>query len=273
MDLQGDKDSLVLSIQLLLGLYLTQLIAHRGYLVNGDPENSIPAFQTAIHYGAEGIELDVHLTSDHKLICFHDDSLLRLGSNEFIKDLTSKKLKSIELAEGVYIPSLGDVLQEFGNKTLLNIEMKSKNGIKELIDLINQYNIKKDPKNLIISSFHHDNLSNIKNIDQDIPTGLLCGFIRGQFQVAQKLRVNAIHPYYDTVPKDFTSLPHWLISYVHKSITQRGFKKAKKLNFKVNPWIVNSERFIFEAFKRNVDGIITDNLEKALTIKNTLFAN
>lgn len=248
---------------------MTLLIAHRGYLVNGDPENSIPAFQTAIHYGADGIELDVHLTADQKLICYHDDSLLRLGENELIKDLPYKKLKSVELAEGIFIPSLREVLQEFGNKTLVNIEMKSKNGSKELIELIDEFKIRKNPRNLIISSFHHDILRRIRNFDQDIPTGLLCSFIRGQLPIAEKLRVKAIHPYYDIVPKDLTRLPHWLISYIHKFFTHRGFKKAQQMKFLVNPWTVNSEEFILEAFKNNVDGIITDNLEQALRVKNS----
>ena len=53
--------------------------AHRGLYDNlwGIPENSMTAFQMAIekHYG---IELDIHLTKDHHLVVFHDDSLWRM---------------------------------------------------------------------------------------------------------------------------------------------------------------------------------------------------
>lgn len=43
----------------------------------GIPENSIPAFQAAIEAGY-GIELDVHLTKDGKLVVFHDDDFRRI---------------------------------------------------------------------------------------------------------------------------------------------------------------------------------------------------
>ena len=100
------------------------IFAHRGYQVNGDPENSIPAFQTAVHYGAGGIELDIHLTSDRKLICYHDDSLVKIGKSSLIREMSFNELKYLELAEGVFIPSLEEVCEIFGNKIALNIEVK-----------------------------------------------------------------------------------------------------------------------------------------------------
>ena len=53
--------------------------AHRGLhdIKKGIPENSIPAFQAAIEAGY-GIELDVHLTKDGKLVVFHDDDFRRI---------------------------------------------------------------------------------------------------------------------------------------------------------------------------------------------------
>ena len=42
------------------------IIAHRG--ASGyAPENTMAAFEKALEMGAEGIELDVHLTADGKL--------------------------------------------------------------------------------------------------------------------------------------------------------------------------------------------------------------
>lgn len=54
--------------------FLHTMFAHRGYhcIEKGIPENSIPSFRAAISHGY-GIELDVHLTSDGKLVVFHDD--------------------------------------------------------------------------------------------------------------------------------------------------------------------------------------------------------
>ncbi len=47
------------------------IIAHRG--ASGlAPENTLPAFRAAIEAGADGIELDVHLTRDGHLAVHHD---------------------------------------------------------------------------------------------------------------------------------------------------------------------------------------------------------
>ncbi|MHA1332158.1 MAG: glycerophosphodiester phosphodiesterase, partial [Candidatus Hodarchaeales archaeon] len=84
-----------------------KIIAHTGYLVNGDPRNSIPAFQTAVHHQADGIEFDIHLTSDRRFICYHDDTLEKLGRKDEVRTLTQNELMSIPLNdEGVNIPSL-----------------------------------------------------------------------------------------------------------------------------------------------------------------------
>ena len=42
---------------------LPLVIAHRGDIANA-PENTISAFRKALDTGADGIELDVHLTKD-----------------------------------------------------------------------------------------------------------------------------------------------------------------------------------------------------------------
>ena len=51
--------------------------AHRGLHGDGIPENSLAAFRRACEAGY-GIELDVHLTADEKLVVFHDDTLSRM---------------------------------------------------------------------------------------------------------------------------------------------------------------------------------------------------
>ena len=72
--------------------FLHTMFAHRGYhcIEKGIPENSIPSFRAAISHGY-GIELDVHLTSDGKLVVFHDDDLSRIcGRPETIESLPLK---------------------------------------------------------------------------------------------------------------------------------------------------------------------------------------
>ena len=46
---------------------MTEVICHRGYS-SRYPENTILAFQKAVESGADGVELDVHLTRDGEVV-------------------------------------------------------------------------------------------------------------------------------------------------------------------------------------------------------------
>ncbi|MFX0013780.1 MAG: glycerophosphodiester phosphodiesterase [Promethearchaeota archaeon] len=250
---------------------IIKILAHRGYLVNGEPENSIPAFLTAIHYGADGIEFDVLLTSDKRFVCFHDYTLRKIGRSDALKDLTHKELTSIEISEGIMIPSLEEILELFGNKIILNIELK--NATKEtrkLVELIRQYSL--NPKKIIVSSFHHTPLRTIKEIDPDIQTGLLFHSPINQLRIAKDLNCDAIHPFYDLITEEWVRFRSLYLTKILRDFSvNRGIKKAQKLGLLVNPWTVNHDKYLKAAFKRQVDNVITDEVEKALKIRNQLF--
>ncbi|UCG04307.1 MAG: glycerophosphodiester phosphodiesterase [Candidatus Heimdallarchaeota archaeon] len=244
-----------------------KIIAHRGYLVNGEPENSIPAFQTAIHHGADGFEFDVHLTSDNRLICFHDDTLEKLGRPESIENLSLNEVTSIELSEGITIPSLEEVFETFGNKAYLNLEMKNqKEGAKNLVEVINQYDLKRE--SIIISSFHHSPLKKIKTFDPTIQTGLLCHSAKDKLKIAEKLNCNALHPFYGSIPDEWIKVSSWLTSKIHKYYAHKSFKVAKKIGILINPYGVNEESFIRSTIQMKVNAIITDEVERAFKLRN-----
>ena len=49
-----------------------KVFAHRGF--SGKyPENTMLAFEKAVEVGADGIELDVHLSADGELVIIHDE--------------------------------------------------------------------------------------------------------------------------------------------------------------------------------------------------------
>ena len=53
-----------------------QVFAHRGGCALG-PENTIAAFDIGMATGADGLELDVHLSADGRAVVHHDDTLDR----------------------------------------------------------------------------------------------------------------------------------------------------------------------------------------------------
>jgi len=46
------------------------VFGHRGDLVHA-PENTLPSFQQAFQKGADGVELDVSLTADGRVVVIH----------------------------------------------------------------------------------------------------------------------------------------------------------------------------------------------------------
>ena len=74
--------------------------AHRGLFDNDSnaPENSLLAFQKAVDAGY-GMELDVQLSKDDKLVIFHDASLKRMcGIDGKVWDYTLEELQQMKLA-------------------------------------------------------------------------------------------------------------------------------------------------------------------------------
>ena len=107
--------------------------AHRGlHTVDGAaPENSLPAFAAAAALGY-GVELDVHLTLDNKVVVFHDDDLSRMcGDSRRIEDLLYAELKGITLGgTGCKIPLLSEVLSVLnGAPIILEIKRGRRNAL------------------------------------------------------------------------------------------------------------------------------------------------
>jgi glycerophosphoryl diester phosphodiesterase len=117
-------------IQEILARAMTVPFAHRGLFVPSlAPENSLAAFRAALDNGF-GMECDVHVTSDDRVIVFHDDALERLtnGAGQ-VADMRWSHLSSICLqGTSEHIPLLEDLLALVGQHmpTLpLVIELKS----------------------------------------------------------------------------------------------------------------------------------------------------
>lgn len=105
----------------------THMFAHRGYhcVERMIPENSMAAFQAAVDHNY-GIELDVHLTKDHKLVVFHDHTLNRMCNRSgIIEQMTVDELKQCRLlGTNESIPLLQDVLDLVDGRVPILIELK-----------------------------------------------------------------------------------------------------------------------------------------------------
>lgn len=112
--------------------------AHRGLYTEDQtvPENSMPAFARAAEAGY-GIELDVELTSDDRLVVFHDDALARMtGAPGTVWESGFERLQGLRLAgTQEKIPLFEDVLRLVGGRVPLIVEIKTTPRLEKLCSM------------------------------------------------------------------------------------------------------------------------------------------
>jgi glycerophosphoryl diester phosphodiesterase len=78
---------------------LPTLVAHRGNALEF-PENTLPAFESAVALGVRHVECDVQLTADAVPVVVHDADLRRVGANAAsVHDRTWPELAAIPVGE------------------------------------------------------------------------------------------------------------------------------------------------------------------------------
>lgn len=217
-------------------------IGHRG-AKGYEPENTLIAFEKAINLGVDGIELDVHLSSDNELIVIHDETVDRTtnGKGE-VNQLSLKELKALKIELTEKIPTLTEVLDLVNKRCFVNIELKGIGTAKPVTQLISHYISEKnwDYNNFIISSFDWKMLEETHLLNSKIKIGVLTEeSIDKALAFAKKINAFAIHPDYELLSKENVIL-----------MQQNGFE--------VYPWTVNSENAIQKIKSFNVNGIISD---------------
>ncbi|MFH7016566.1 glycerophosphodiester phosphodiesterase [Flavobacterium sp. FlaQc-47] len=217
-------------------------IAHRG-AKGYEPENTLRSFQKALDLDADGIELDVHLSSDGHIIVIHDETIDRTtNAKGFVNTFSLAELKSF-LIDGQYkIPTLDEVFTLVNKKCLINIELKGLGTASKVVALIEEYISGKNwnYKNFIVSSFDWDLLQETSNLNSNIPIGVLTEEdLDTALAFAEKIKAYSIHPDYQL-------------------LNAENVKQMQEKGFLVFPWTVDKEEDIQRIKSYNVDGIISD---------------
>ena len=108
------------------------LAAHRGDRKNA-PENTMPAFEKSLAFGADMIETDVRMTKDGELILMHDRSTLRTtGYEGFTNEMTLEEIKALDAGgwfsedyKGTQVPTVKEFIALIQDSDMLvNWELK-----------------------------------------------------------------------------------------------------------------------------------------------------
>ena len=156
--------------------FLNRYYAHRGLFDNEarTPENSLPAFRKAVKAGY-GIEFDVQLSKDGKLVVFHDATLKRMcGVEGHVWDYTLEELKQFRLMNTEEtIPTLEETLKVIGGRVPLIIEYKLDRVQTKVCELADQV-LRKYQGPYCIECFHPLAVMWYRNNRPDIMRGQLC---------------------------------------------------------------------------------------------------
>jgi len=104
------------------------ILAHRGS-TRFAPENSVKAIEEAMADGADGVEIDLRICGSGEVVVFHDRDLKRMtGEEGRVEEKPLVALKKVCLRSpggGIHrIPTLEEILDRFGGRTILFLEMK-----------------------------------------------------------------------------------------------------------------------------------------------------
>lgn len=244
------------------GIVVTKVLAHRGS-AGTHPENTIISFSEAVRVGADGIELDVHLTKDNEIVVIHDHTLERTTNGKGrVIDHSLKEIKKLDAGtwfsgsfQKVKVPTLGEVLfmmQE--NNLLINIEYK--NVIIDYIGLeervmreIERYDV---ANRVIVSSFNHYSLKRMNDLNPKIECAVLyMEKIYEPWNYANMLGAKSLHS------------PFHLVN-------NKIIQEAKKGNVSIRAYTVNHTDDVQRLMKEKCSAIITDYPEKALKIREKM---
>jgi len=244
---------------------LPLIIGHRGACAYA-PENTFASFDLAFHWNADGIEFDVRLARDGVPVVIHDPTLLRtVQAQGSVEDFDSAALKTfyagewfnlrnpdraIEGFEWERIPLLSEVFERYGDKHLY-VEMKCEEPAlradlaRAVVALVREHKL---GERLVVKSFEHDAIAEVKKIAPEIRTAALFGRSWPRpFVPAAQILAQA-----EACGADEISL--------HRSLLRKAtVERARARGFEVVVWTVNSPFWLRRAVALNLRAVITDD--------------
>lgn len=213
------------------------LIGHRGYSALY-PENTMLSFKKAIEVGCTGIELDVRLSKDNRVVVIHDKNLERTTNGEgLVSEYTLKELKKLDAGRGEKIPTLEEVLDKIKDiKLLIELKEDSEKICTEVIRLAGRR------ENTFFISFSLDAIRNVKNINSQFKTGLI--FSKPIIEPERYAKfLNALCPRLDRLDSKVAAF-------------------AKQYKLETYVWTVNTPEDLKSVKQYNVTGIVTNDPER-----------
>jgi len=211
------------------------IYAHRGSS-HTHPENTLSAFDAAISEGADGIETDLRLTLDRRIVLAHDDTLRGPdGEPMRISDATLSELRRHSGTGAGAFATLDQLLDLTLGRVLLNLEIKDPAVTPHLGKYL------RGGEDLLITSFNEGAVLEAKALYPNIEAGLVTNRWDNQAESFAK-----------THKLDAVSLKK-------RAFTAEALTACASLGARLLLWVVNDPSEAEEFRDMGLDGVFSDN--------------
>jgi glycerophosphoryl diester phosphodiesterase len=246
------------------------VIACRGDRENA-PENTLPAFESAISKGADGIELDVHFSADKKLVVHH---FYNLGSTDNGQGIVSEypliELRALDSGSwfnekyaGIPKPTLGEVLETCKGRIRFEIDLKDSglDFLQAVIREIEQHDLVGDVE---LTSAHYPLLTHAKKLNPKIRTGSF--FYEPPDWMPVRLAQKHVLDWAELLNLNVVHLNIALISPEFVEQLHRG-------NLFVHGSNLDTPEYMWRGLELGVDSFSTGQLDTALRVRDRFVAS
>jgi glycerophosphoryl diester phosphodiesterase len=238
-------------------LSAVEIIAHRGASFDA-PENTLAAMKLGWEQGADGVELDLWLSKDGKLLVFHDKDTKRFEATaRAITNLTLAEARTLDVGswkaaqfKGEPVPTLESILATIpkGKRVVLEI----KDGPRIVPELTRVLRASGRPREeLVFISFNYDSLAAAKKAWPECDHYFLYDYKKDAktdaFPELKPLLARAKAAGFEGLNLNFK----W-------PITKEFVSEVKAAGLKMYVWTVNDAEVARRLQEAGVDGITTD---------------
>lgn len=245
-------------------------VSHRGASGHA-PEHTLAAYELGEKMKGDYIEVDLQMTKDGVLIAMHDEKVDRTTDGSgFVKDMTLAEIKELDAGSwfneaypdkaqpeyvGLKVPTLEEVIEEFGRGSRYYIETKAPSvypGMEEeLLRVLEKHKLtgqNAPSSKVLVQSFSADSLLKMHELDAKVPLiqlisysgpatisdeevqaikeyaiGVGASYTRIDKEYVEKIRANGllIHPYTVNTKADMERLLDWGVTGMFTNFPDR----------------------------------------------------
>ncbi|WP_165981111.1 glycerophosphodiester phosphodiesterase [Macrococcus lamae] len=252
-------------------------IAHRGASFDA-PEHTFAAYDLAMRQQADVIEIDLQMTRDGQLVAFHDETLERTTDGTgLVRNQTLAQLKTLDAGswfndkfperaraefQGEQIRTLDEVLERYGHRMKLNIEMKvpeQYDGMEQKVfESLKNHGLLATPylqnRRIVVESFTSDSLKKLKKLAPGLP--LNQSIWKGDISQLSDSDLDHIKSYADSV------------SIHYRDATEKQVRRLKSSGLLVRFYTVDDLTEMDRLSAYGVSGVYTNRPKEHIMMKS-----